>query len=132
MRERERFFASAALVWAYGGHQVDGMALYLRGSYLISRLAGLSICCTFYITTACQPYSLSDEIRNGCSQRSPEENKKGKKKARRQESKLVGLSELIKIPSFCVLYVSPSASCCRCRSRKYLHSFSCAYYFGWF
>ena len=51
-RERERylFFASAALVWAYGGHQVDGMALHLRRSYLVSRP---SICCTlhtFYIT----------------------------------------------------------------------------------
>lgn len=64
-RERYLIFARVALVWASDGHQLDGMALYLQVSSLISRHAGLSICCTFYVTMACQPCSLSDETRNG-------------------------------------------------------------------
>lgn len=46
---RDLFFASAALVQADGGHRIDDMALYLQGSYLISRLTGRSICGKFYI-----------------------------------------------------------------------------------
>lgn len=51
--ERERsdsFFARAALVWAYGGHQNNGMALCLRGSYHTIRLAGLSYLLYMYIS----------------------------------------------------------------------------------
>ena len=46
-RKRERFIFRQRGP-GIGGHQVDGMALYLQDSYLISQLT-LSICCTFYI-----------------------------------------------------------------------------------
>lgn len=48
-RARDLFLASAALVWVYGDYQLDGMALYMWGSYLLSRHAGLSICFVFHI-----------------------------------------------------------------------------------